>query len=117
MESGGFLQPHLPSPPLSSIGSPIGDGSILPETRSQPLKRGGSKESAVIAHVDEKLLEISRRYEKRVNPENARRAGTGTKVRGYGSFGEAAQDLESITTVVWVTGTRMALAIQQGFLC
>lgn len=110
MEPGGFL-PHLPSPPNSSIGSPSIDHSALPSTRSHPLKRGSTKESAVIDHVDAKLLEISRRYEKRFNPANQRVTETDTKIPGYETFGEAARDLDSVTDVVWVTGTRMAFVV------
>ena len=110
MEPGGFL-PHLPSPPQSSIGSPSIYHLALPATRSHPLKRGSTKESAFIDHVDAKLLEISRRYEKRFNPANQRVTETDAKTRGYETFGEAAKDLESITDVVWVTGTRMAFRV------
>lgn len=102
MEPGGFLQPHLPSPPQSSNGSQAVNGLVLPIARSYPIKRGSGKESAVIDHVDAKLLEISRRYEKRFNPGS----GKGVEADGYETFGEAAKDLDAITDVVWVTGTR-----------
>ena len=117
MEPGGFLQPHLPSPPQSSHGSPALHGPILPETRSYPLKRGSGKESAVIDHVDGKLLEISRRYEKRFNSESGHNTGSNGKPHGYESFGEAARDLESITDVVWVTGTRMCSEARKYDIC
>ena len=106
MEPGGFLQPHLPSPPQSSDGSQTVNGLVLPVARSYPIKRGSGKESAVIDHVDAKLLEISRRYEKRFNPGSGKEAEADTKARGYETFGEAAKDLDAITDVVWVTGTR-----------
>lgn len=117
MEPGGFLQPHLPSPPQSSHGSPAPHGPILPETRSYPLKRGSGKESAVIDHVDGKLLEISRRYEKRFNSDSAHNTESNGKPHGYESFGEAARDLESITDVVWVTGTRMCFEARKDDIC
>ena len=107
MEPGGFLQPHLPSPPPSSHSSPALNGPVLPATRSCPLKRGSHKESAVIDHIDAKLLEISRRYEKRVNAGAEQEADT--KSRGYENFGEAAKDLGAVADVAWVTGTRMYL--------
>lgn len=107
MEPGGFLQPHLPFTPQVSYGSPALNGPVLPATRSTPLKRGSSKESAVIDHLDGKLLEVSRRYEKRVDLGSERKPAVDTEVRGYENFGEAAKDLEAITDVVWVTGTRM----------
>lgn len=117
MEAGGFLQPHLPSPPQSSHGSPALRGPILPETRSYPLKRGSGKESAVIDHVDGKLLEISRRYEKRFNSESEHKSASDAKSRGYENFGEAAKDLESITDVVWVTGTRILFETRKDDIC
>ena len=107
MEPGGFLQAHLPSPPASTLGSPSSNGLALPITRTHPLKRGSSKESAVIAHIDEKLLEISRRYERRTNPEREYGTEGGSRKDGYVHFGEATKDLESITDAIWVTGTRM----------
>lgn len=117
MEPGGFLQNHLPSPPQSSHGSPALHGPILPATRSYPLKRGSGKESAVIDHVDGKLLEISRRYEKRFGSGSEHSLGSDAKSRGYESFGEAARDLESITDVVWVTGTRISFEASKDGLC
>ena len=106
MEPGGFLQPHLPSPP-ESHGTPSVNGLALPATRSYPLKRGSAKESAVIDHLDGKLLEISRRYEKRFNPSSDGSSDKAASFRGYETFGEAAKDLEAITDIVWITGTRM----------
>ena len=106
MEPGGFL-PQLPSPPQSSVGSPSPHHPSLPLSRSYPLKRGSNKESAVIEHIDAKLLEISRRYEKRINAGNERGTDADTKLRGYDNFGQAAKDLEAVIDVVWVTGTRM----------
>ena len=114
MEPGGFLPPHLPSPPQSTDGSPSIDHPALPATRSYPLKRGSGKESAVIDHIDAKLLEISRRYEKRFNPGSQRVMEIDAKLRGYKNFGEAAKDFEAITDVVWVTGTRMDSVLYYG---
>ena len=116
MEPGGFL-PQLPSPPPSAIGSPTPHHPSLPVSRSYPLKRGSNKESAVIEHVDAKLLEISRRYEKRFNVGNERGPDTDTKLQGYDNFAKVAKDLEAVIDIVWVTGTRMTITSEWSGLC
>ena len=57
--------------------------------------------------MDNKLLGISRRYEKRYNADFEDEATSGIEGRGYESFGELAKDLEAVIDVVWVSGTRM----------
>ena len=103
---GGFLQPSLPSPPASSINSPPAGYEVLPQPWSTPLKPGSSKESAFIDYVDQKLLGISRRYEKRFNADFEDESTSGIQGRGYESYGELARDLEGVIDVVWVSGTR-----------
>lgn len=78
----------------------------MPRPRSTPLKPGSAKESSVIDYVDRKLLEISRRYEKRFNADFEDEATSGIQGRGYESYGELARDLERVIDVVWVSGTR-----------
>ncbi|KAF6226253.1 hypothetical protein HO133_009119 [Letharia lupina] len=102
---GGFLRPTLPSPPASSFNSPPAGYTILPQPRSTPLKPGSAKESSFIDYVDRKLLEISRRYEKRFNADFEDEAMSGIQGRGYESYGELARDLEGVIDVVWVSGT------------
>jgi hypothetical protein len=104
---GGFLQPTLPSPPLSSRRSSQGALRILPQPRGNPLKAGSSKESSFIDYVDRKLLAVSRRYEKRFNADFEDDDQRDAKGRGYEDFGELAKDLEGVIDVVWVSGTRM----------
>lgn len=77
----------------------------MPRPRSTPLKPGSAKESSVIDYVDRKLLEISRRYEKRFNADFEDEATSGIQGRGYESYGELARDLERVIDVVWVSGT------------
>lgn len=106
---GGFLVPTLPSPPRSSHDSVIGAShNVLPPTRTKPLSPGSSKESAFIDYVDNKLLGISRRYEKRFNvtsgDETMEAVDPGG--RGYEAFGEFAKDVEAVVDVVWTSGTR-----------
>ncbi|MCJ1257146.1 hypothetical protein MMC24_004971 [Lignoscripta atroalba] len=104
-EPGGFLHPTLPSPPQSTITSPSSVSSTLPQPRLHPLKPGGSKESNFIDYVDRKLLDISRRYEKRFNADMQDQSASEAEGRGYESFGEVAKDMGSVLDVVWVSGT------------
>ena len=110
-EPGGFLHPTLPSPPQSTITSPSSVSSTLPQPRLHPLKPGGSKESNFIDYVDRKLLDISRRYEKRFNADMQDQSASEAEGRGYESFGEVAKDMGSVLDVVWVSGTRMCYLI------
>lgn len=105
LESGGFLQPALPPSLDYSINSPLAD-SILPQPRSTPLKSGSARERTFIDYVDQKLLGISRRYEKRFNANFNDSWSSVPEGRGYEEFGEAARDLEALTDVIWVSGTR-----------
>lgn len=97
--SGGFFRPT--TPPASSVASSSTVGSSLPRPRSKPLKTGGSKESAFIRYVDERLRQAQRRFAKR-GSETAVQGD----VTGYGSFGEASRELVALVEVVWVSGTR-----------
>ena len=106
-EPGGFLHPWLPSPPVSTNISPSLEPPHLPQTRSQPLRSGSGKETSVIYYLDDKLLTISRRYEKRVQVVSETGLKAEDEVQGYRKFDEAAIDLEAVIDVVWITGTRM----------
>lgn len=106
--SGGFIL----SPPPSSVTSAISNAkSELPHPRSTPLKPGGSKESAFIRYVDERILKIQRRFAKRetpsINGDDAEKdaAAIWDSVQGYKSMREACKDLEDLVGVVWVSGT------------
>ena len=114
---GGFLQPTLPSPPASTITSVSTATPALPRPRANPLKPGSSKESSFIDYVDNKLLGISRRYEKRYNADFEDEATSGIEGRGYESFGELAKDLEAVIDVVWISGTRMKPQILYYRIC
>ncbi|KAL4954919.1 hypothetical protein BDW69DRAFT_183073 [Aspergillus filifer] len=125
--AGGFMQPPLSPAPSTSTVTP----SILPEQRSHPLRAGSMKETAVINHVDKKILAINRRHAKKfssvyesvggqsqgqgqVQGQNGVGIGLGNKgnetkevegERGYESFKEFAKDVEGIIDVLWVSGT------------
>ena len=106
-EPGGFLHPDSTNlQPLSTTSLPNAI-SLLPQPRLRPLKSGGSKESSFIEYVDRKVLEISRRYEKRYNADLEDKTTPGFEVSGYENFGEVATDLEGVLDVVWMSGTRM----------
>ena len=92
---------HLPSPSpsVASTATP----SELPRPREHPLKPASQKEIAFINFVDNKMLNISRRYVKKFSSDANRYEGVG---KGYESFKEVVQDLEAVFDVVWVSGTR-----------
>lgn len=106
-KAGGFL-PHEPSGSLSlSFDASSNATTILPRSRSSPLKPGSLKESNFVVYVDQKLLEISRRYEKRFNVGFEGEPALTTDGVGYESFDQVAKDLENVVDIVWVSGTRM----------
>ena len=61
----------------------------------------------MIRVVDQSLLKIQRRYAKR--EEEAREMETDPDA-GYGAFSEAAQDIEKLVDLVWISGTRTCVA-------
>jgi hypothetical protein len=77
----------------------------LPHPRDQPLKPGGSKQSAFIRIVDQSLLKIQRRYAKR-GEDALEQEGDSPGAVGYRNFAEAAQDIEKLVDLIWVSGTR-----------
>lgn len=97
---GGFIPPGgLPSPAPSSSSTRSVSG--LPHPRAKSLRPGSSKEDMVRRYVEERLLEISRRYVKKFgNPE------PGDTVVGYKTFGEVCRDLDGVVNVLWLSGTR-----------
>lgn len=98
-QPGGFLpQGGLPSPAPSSASSRAASG--LPHPRARSLQPGSSKEDMVRRYVEERLLNISRRYVKKFgNPE------PGDTVVGYKTFGEACRELDAVVNVLWLSGT------------
>ncbi|KAF4499262.1 meiotic recombination dmc1 [Fusarium agapanthi] len=100
---GGFLPApaggSLPSPAPSSASS-FSNIQGLPTPRTKALKPNSSKEFMVRRYAEEQLLLVTRRYVKKFgNPE------PGDTVVGYTRFGEVCQDLDSITNVLWKSGT------------
>lgn len=107
-EAGGFLPPVMPTLSSSNANLPS-TSSILPHTRSHPLKPGSAKESSLINYVDQKLLAISRRYELRSNPIADKQPTSSPEDKGYKDFGAVATDLDTLVDVIWVSGSRSSL--------
>lgn len=106
-KDGGFLPQECSSFSSPPFIASSGAATHLPRSRSIPLKPGSSKEASFIMYVDQKLLEISRRYEKRFNIGFEGEPALTTDDLGYESFDQVARDLENVVDVVWVSGTRM----------
>ncbi|KAF5576729.1 meiotic recombination DMC1 [Fusarium pseudocircinatum] len=105
---GGFLPAPagggLPSPAPSSASS-FSNIQGLPTPRTKALKPNSSKEFMVRRYAEEQLLLVTRRYVKKFgNPE------PGDTVVGYTRFGEVCRDLDSITNVLWKSGTHHCFA-------
>ncbi|KAK0933464.1 hypothetical protein LTR29_014981 [Friedmanniomyces endolithicus] len=118
--AGGFI-PYSPPPSSVTASSTTTAAQTLPHPRSTPLRPGGTKESAFIRHVDQRLLHIQRRFAKRSSPgaprlaENERvtvdgedgvaERWAGTKGDGYTSMRQACREISEVVDVVWVSGT------------
>jgi hypothetical protein len=103
-QEGGFLHPTLPSPPPSAPSTSV----TLPTPRAQPLKPSSQKEREFRNYVENRLLEVSGRYERRYNAgvKEGAQSEEGTQGTGYETFAEVVRDLDQIVDVVWVSGTR-----------
>lgn len=93
--SGGFLLPSLPSPPSSKPTSPsiISSQRRLPAPRPSPLKAGSKHETALVRFLDDKLLDISRKYTKKYTPG------------GYYHIQAIVEDLEKLVDLIWISAT------------
>lgn len=107
-QPGGFLLPQekvgLPSPSPSTASTQHGATS-LPHPRVRSLQPGSSKEDMVRRFVEDKLLQISRRYVKKFGG-----ASREDDIVGYKSFGEVCKDFDSVINVLWLSGTRKQAA-------
>ncbi len=105
-EAGGFFHANVASPQPASSSRP----RPLPQPRSHALKAGSSKESALVNHVEAKLLEISgkheRRFERGLDTSGHVDEAKELRHEGYHKFAEVAKDLSAVIDVVWVSGTR-----------
>lgn len=111
--AGGFLLSPTPSSVASSAAV-----TTLPRPRGSPLRPGGSKESALIRHIDAQVLHVQRRVAKRSSTSRRSAADHDEQaqnqevvdawpgdVKGYTSMREACHDLDELVDVVWISGT------------
>lgn len=98
--SGGFLK-ALPSPAPSSSSTSARATSGLPHPRAHPLRAGSAKEEKLRVYVENQLMHITRREVKKQQA-----AQPGDDVVGYRSAGELCKDIEALTEILWLSGTR-----------
>lgn len=108
-QAGGFI---LPPSPSSLASTALSSTLALPQPRTEPLRPGGAKWSALIRYVDTRLLHIQRRFSKRTTPiaaglsDEARDAADAWgDVKGYRSMTQACRDLRQVVRIVWTSGT------------
>lgn len=101
-QAGGFMPSSiLPSPSPSDTSSRIGAASQLPHPRPVALHPGSNKEETVRRYVEDKLLNISRRYVKKFGQPNPL-----DTVSGFTSFSEVCSELDGVVNILWLSGTR-----------
>lgn len=66
--------------------------SILPEPRARPLRPGSAKEEATRRFLDDRMLNVQRRYAKKFHED-------GGQADGYTSIGQVCNDLSQIVDV------------------
>ncbi|KAJ6784463.1 hypothetical protein PWT90_02881 [Aphanocladium album] len=98
-QPGGFIPPTgLLSPTPSTASSRA--AAALPHPRKSALNPGSSKEDMVRRFVEDKLLNVSRRYVKKFgDPDPA------DTVVGFTNFTEVANELDGVVNVLWLSGT------------
>jgi hypothetical protein len=102
-DAGQRSATFLPSPSASSFTSNSATPrSVLPQMRTHPLVPGSQKEVAFIEYVDARILQITRRYAKKFSKEK----GGSDDAPGYDNFLQCAIDLETLFSIVWISGTR-----------
>ncbi|KAI4289717.1 MAG: hypothetical protein L6R35_001022 [Caloplaca aegaea] len=111
-ESGGFLQPTLPSPPQSSVNSPRSARPLLPSPRSKPLRPGSSKEGDLIRYIEQKLLAVSRRYENRFSAALSGEENPDVEGRGYKDIGEQLRELDPVITFLLTIALSVTTSLQ-----
>lgn len=97
--SGGFIK-SLPSPAPS--GTSTRSTSGLPHPRAHPLRAGSAKEEKIRIYVENQLMYITRREVKKFQE-----AKPGDDVVGYKNVGELCKDVDALTEILWLSGTRM----------
>jgi hypothetical protein len=92
-DQGGFLRPVMePTPPATSASSQVN----LPHPRQHPLKSGSNKEAVLRKYLDNAINQINRKHAVRGSENHD----------GFASFGEISKELETLFTLIWISGTR-----------
>lgn len=99
-QPGGFIPPSGLLSPAPSSTSTRSRAIELPHPRGHSLRPGSHKEDLVRRYVEDKLLNISRRYVKKFGKPNP-----GDAVVGFKSFSEVCREFEGIVNVLWKSGT------------
>lgn len=105
--SGGFLT-SLPSPsPSTTSHASIRSTTNLPHPRSHPLLAGSKKEDTARRYVENRLLQISKRFVKKFSVLAGEEDDDEKKeVKGYKDFNEVVKDFDELVDVLWLSGTR-----------
>lgn len=79
----------------------------MPHPRARSLRPGSNKEETVRRYVEERLAIVNRRYVKKHG-----NAEPGDDVIGYKSFTELCKDLHNVIDVLWLSGTREDISLE-----
>lgn len=111
-DSASILSPPASAAsPSPSTGSGIANVSTaLPTQRQNPLAQGSTKEINLIHYLDNQLLRVFRRYEKRL-PEDQRTGVAHDDAPGYENMEEVIADLDPLVDVVWISHTRECIIL------
>lgn len=94
-----MVQPLLsPAPSATSTASLTG----LPHPRGHSLRSGSVKEDKVRHYISDRLSHINRRFVKKLGSSDIGDAD----VVGYQSMTELCKDLDSLLSIIWLSGTR-----------
>jgi hypothetical protein len=93
------------SPSPSTASAVANASSTLPTPRQHPLPQGSTKEINLIHYLDNQLLRVVRRYEKRL-PEEPKLGLAADDAPGYQNMEEVIADLDPLVDVVWISRTR-----------
>lgn len=107
--------PASAASPSPSTGSVRSGTPILPTPRSHRLRPGSQKEIALINYLDDRILQITRRYAKKFSNEGLKKDDT----PGYTTYDEFVHDADPLVDVVWISGTRksQSITLKVGSLC
>lgn len=98
--------------PSPSTASGIANASrLLPTPRKHPLAQGSAKEINLIHYLDDQLLRVFRRYEKRLPEEQRTATAAPDDAPGYENMEQVIADLDPLVDVVWISHTRKSIRL------